>query len=609
MTDFTTVQSENETTQSTGGEDLPDCLLKAEEKIKRWQETRLEAGRAMRRIGEEGLYRERGYDTIEEYAESHFGISESRWHQLVRYAETYDALKMRLGDDCTLPDNESQSRPLQKHRGEPDLLACIWKKVVDRHGESLARSKIRAVVEELTASASAEGVVSGDGAPPTVRVARPEMFTPRSEESPLDDLDPLVKTLGGSGSSEKDSRSENGSAERGEDSSEEKKTDTDRVETESEEQENAETEGPLDQLRQEHPSLLEDLNDGVARGLHSIAGLMDGGEPGREELVAARESFESLSHREPPEESETELPGCITGDLDTVSDREILIAVPTEMVTPQMARKAVPVGVPQMQSVVGIPLSHFGGRPPMDEILAYHEEHGRSFGFTETNVSVDWAVYTINPLSGCLHTCSYCYARYQAETLNRYKQGFQPTFFPGRLLAFSEMEPPEETDHPRDKNVFVGSMSDVFGKWVPEWMIQSILDRAEANDGFDYLFLTKFPQKLSQFDFPDNAWVGTTVDKKHRVALAERHFQEVSAKVKWLSCEPLLENVAPKFDALSMFDCVVIGAQQAMGNAVEEKQPDFDWVVDLYRKAREAGCTVYFKENLDVFPKELPVSR
>jgi protein gp37 len=149
-------------------------------------------------------------------------------------------------------------------------------------------------------------------------------------------------------------------------------------------------------------------------------------------------------------------------------------------------------------------------------------------------------------------------------------------------------------------------MSDIFGKWVPEWMIQSILDEVEENDGFDYLFLTKFPQKLSQFDFPNNAWVGTTVDKKHRVDVAEQNFQEVDAPVKWLSCEPLLENVAPKFDDLSMFDCVVIGAQQEMGQEVEEKQPELEWVIELYEKARDADCKVYFKENLDVFPKELP---
>jgi protein gp37 len=259
-----------------------------------------------------------------------------------------------------------------------------------------------------------------------------------------------------------------------------------------------------------------------------------------------------------------------------------------------------------MQYAVGVPLSRFDDRPPVDEFRAFYEELERSFSFNHTNENVDWADFTHNPITGCLHDCAYCYAWYQAEDLELYKQGFQPTFFPGRLSGFSNMEPPDEIDHPREKNVFVGSMSDMFGNWVPNWMIQSVLDEVEENDGFDYLFLTKFPQKLSRFDFPDNAWVGTTVDKKHRVDIAERNFKQVDAPVKWLSCEPLLENVAPQFDELSMFDCVVIGAQQEMGQEVEEKQPKLEWVIELYQKAREAGCKVYFKENLDVFPKELP---
>jgi len=326
----------------------------------------------------------------------------------------------------------------------------------------------------------------------------------------------------------------------------------------------------------------------------------------RDALKAARSSFESLSHRREPEFGDKpSLPGCMTGSLDPIDDSEILVAFPTELLTPEMARKAVPVGVPQTQYAMGVPAEHFDGQPPMGEIIAFYQEKNRDFSFNSTNENVDWAAYTTNPVCGCMHDCAYCYAWYQAEGLSRYKQGFQPTFFPGRLLGFSQMTPPEEIDHPREKNVFVGSMSDIFGKWVPEWMIQAILDAAEQNDGFDHLFLTKFPQKLSQFDFPDNAWVGTTVDKKHRVDLAERHFEEVDAKVKWLSCEPLLEDVAHQLDDLSMFDCAVIGAQQEYRD-IEEKQPELDWVINLYRKAKEAGCKVYFKENLDVFPKELP---
>jgi len=612
MKDFTTVQSapSNGAPQEEAG--IPDRLLRAEKKIHRWEKSTLTAGRAMRRIGSERLYRERGYDTIEDYAQEQFDIGDSRWHQLVRYAETYDVLDGRLGSGRPLPQNESQSRPLQPHRGAPEVLTRIWEKVLKRHGETLSRKKIEAVVEDVTSPGlpddDDEGPPPGDSGPRAIVIKAGDIgaWPDGSLAKGIRTLD-IESEPAQPGSSDGDDDQPDGAPSSSGENESSSGSDTDEEHTDEEDGDPTR----LERLQEKHAPLRGDLNDGVARGLITVAeAIADGDALGHDDLKTARENFEGLSHRGESSDDQDRLPGCITGDLDTIDDRDILIAVPTEMLTPGMARKAVPVGVPQTQSVVGVPLSHFEGRPPTSEILAAHREQSGSPEFNDGNESIDWADYTINPISGCLHTCTYCYARYQAEQMNRYKQGFHPTFFPGRLLAFSEMDPSEETGHPREKNVFVGSMSDIFGKWVPSWMIRAILDEVEENDGFDYLFLTKFPQKLSQFDFPDNAWVGTTVDKKHRVALAERHFQEVDAKVKWLSCEPLLENVAPEFEELSMFDCVVIGAQQDMGQEVKEKQPKLDWVMDLHQKAREAGCTVYYKENLDLeYPKELPVSQ
>lgn len=530
----------------------------------------------MKRIGEENLHHERGYSRISDYAEDHLCINESRWHQLVRYAKTYDRLEKHLDEDMQMPQNEAQSRPLHPHRDDADLLVEIWQQVIQRYGTDLTKSKVEAIVDEITAghSGDTDGPDGGDSAGGTEGPDGPGS----GDESAGDESE--GDGAGDEGSEGKDPGDE--SSQPGGES------------------------GPLEKAKEQYPSLFKELNRGVARGVLRIGETIAEGDPGRDSLEIARANFESLSHRRESESGDKpNLPGCLTGSLDPIKGRDILIAFPTELLTPAMAKKAVPVGVPQTQYAVGVPLDYFDSQPPIEEIQAFYREQNRDFSFNSTNENVDWADYTTNPVTGCLHTCSYCYARYQAEALSRYKQGFQPTFFPGRLLGFSQMSPPEKIGHPREKNVFVGSMSDIFGKWVPEWMIQSILDAAEANDGFDHLFLTKFPQKLSQFDFPDNAWVGTTVDKKHRVAVAERHFQQVDAKVKWLSCEPLLENVAPKFADLSMFDCVVIGAQK--GNRdIEEKQPELDWVINLYQKAREAGCKVYFKENLDVFPKELP---
>lgn len=559
--------------------ELPEQLVSCEEKIEKWRRSRLEAGRAMRRIEENGLHHRRGYENIEDYAEEHFEISRSRWSQLVAHADTYDLIADGLEEP--LPSNEAQTRPLHPHRDDPDLVVEVWEMAANISEGRLTKPAVETALAQVTGQASSSDQDTGGSQTTGSADGSPDRESPE-QESP--ENEPTEQTTG-----DDESSSETGAT------GHENEGDLESGDTR------------LEEAREDYGDLLGDLNEGVAEGLLSAADLA-AGESSRERshLETARSTFEGLAHREPSEEDESPVPGCITENIEPIDDQDVLIAMPTELLTPEMAELAVPIGVPQAQYALGVPLSYFDGRPPIDEILAFYEEQGRDFSFTETNENVDWAAYTTNQISGCLHTCSYCYARYQAEGLERYKQGFQPTFFPGRLLAFSQTASPEETSHPRDNNVFVGSMSDIFGQWVPEWMIQSILDEVEENEDFDHLFLTKFPQKLDQFEFPDNAWVGTTVDRKHRVALAERHFQQVDAPVKWLSCEPLKEDVAPEFDDLSMFDCVVIGAQKAYGGDIEEDQPELDWVIKLYQKARDAGCKVYFKENLDVFPKELP---
>jgi protein gp37 len=112
---------------------------------------------------------------------------------------------------------------------------------------------------------------------------------------------------------------------------------------------------------------------------------------------------------------------------------------------------------------------------------------------------------------------------------------------------------------------------------------------------WNFLFLTKFPQRMAEFAFPDNAWVGTTVDCQARVANAEKAFRKIRAVVKWLSCEPLIEPL--HFADLGVFDWVVIGGA-SRSSQTPEWRPPRAWINDLETAAREAGCRVYEKDNL-----------
>ena len=227
---------------------------------------------------------------------------------------------------------------------------------------------------------------------------------------------------------------------------------------------------------------------------------------------------------------------------------------------------------------------------------------GKRPTFNQTNENVDWAKWTWNPVTGCLHTCVYCYARDIAERL--YPEKFAPTFHPDRLAAPHYTKVPDKAeDDVGYRNVFVCSMADLFGKWVPQEWIDAVIAEVRAAPQWNFLFLTKFPQRLETICWPENAWVGTTVDEQYRVSIAEKAFRNVDASVKWLSCEPLRERLT--FSSLDMFDWVVVGGQ-AKSTQDPARQPEWEWVEHLWQQARASGCLLYWKPNLLTRPQEYP---
>ena len=233
------------------------------------------------------------------------------------------------------------------------------------------------------------------------------------------------------------------------------------------------------------------------------------------------------------------------------------------------------------------------------EIVEEIETESRA-KFNKPNENIEWAMWSWNPVTGCLHDCAYCYAR---DIANRfYPEGFQPSYHPDRLEAPANTNVPTAPRFYNDtgyKNVFTCSMADLFGKWVPRRWIQSVIDATADNPQWDFLFLTKFPIRMAEFSYPPNVWLGTTVDKQHAVIRAESAFDKIKASgfegVCWLSCEPMLEQLT--FTSLDMFDWVVMGGSSKSTQTPEYKPP-FEDVIHLYQQARDSDCQVYMKTNL-----------
>lgn len=221
----------------------------------------------------------------------------------------------------------------------------------------------------------------------------------------------------------------------------------------------------------------------------------------------------------------------------------------------------------------------------------------------QDNADIEWADWSWNPVTGCLHGCPYCYARDIAFNIYPAAVAFDPALWPERLSGPANQAVPadaNDTDRVARKNIFTCSMADLFGRWVPSEWIERVLLAVADNPQWNFLFLTKFPRRMAEFTIPANAWLGTTVDLQARVANAERAFAEVKAPVRWLSIEPMLEPL--KFKRLDLFDWVVVGGASP-SKAVDgtPATPGWsvpaDWLADIHQQARAAGCKIYYKTN------------
>ena len=240
-----------------------------------------------------------------------------------------------------------------------------------------------------------------------------------------------------------------------------------------------------------------------------------------------------------------------------------------------------------------------------DSIQSDQESLG---SFNRTNENINWAKWSWNPVTGCKHGCPYCYAKVVARTKKHlFPRGFKPHFRKERLAIPAKMEKMKLSDSDKDvpgiRNVFTCSMADLFGNWIPARWIDKVMAAVRKAPSWTFLFLTKNPERLVDIDWPENAWAGATVDRQDRVKRTIKAMKKVKAKVRLISCEPLLEEL--KFPTLECIDWVIIGPQSENGD-LPEKQPEVARVISLIDQARKGGCKVYCKPSLKWSLEEYP---
>lgn len=148
------------------------------------------------------------------------------------------------------------------------------------------------------------------------------------------------------------------------------------------------------------------------------------------------------------------------------------------------------------------------------------------------------------------------------------------------------------------KLVFVNSMSDLFQPGVPDEYIEAVSRIMENANWHTYQVLTKRSERLKEelngrLHFAaqaENIWWGVSVeDKKYGVPRID-HLRNSRAKIRFLSIEPLLEDLG-EID-LSGIDWVIVGGESGPGARPMKKE----WVVSLREQCREARVKFFFKQ-------------
>ncbi len=211
------------------------------------------------------------------------------------------------------------------------------------------------------------------------------------------------------------------------------------------------------------------------------------------------------------------------------------------------------------------------------------------------NSKIEWCHHTANVWIGCTEVspeCDNCYARVLAVRYGWAKWGnehqrHQTKLTVGKLKSWDKKAQVVGERH----RVFVNSLSDVCDSFVDQEWRNSIVDAALQTPNLDYLLLTKRPQNYSSmFDSPPrNMWAGTTVGVKTSVARI-KHLRNTDFKIKFLSIEPLLEDLGEL--NLTGIDWVIVGGESGGG-----KRPfDCDWARSIRDQCKEEGIAFFMKQ-------------
>jgi protein gp37 len=239
------------------------------------------------------------------------------------------------------------------------------------------------------------------------------------------------------------------------------------------------------------------------------------------------------------------------------------------------------------------------------------QQHPPQFNFNlkirmSTHSKIEWTEATWNPVRGCVKVspgCKHCYAETFAERFrgvpgHPYQAGFDPRLVPDKLN--------EPLTWSKSKVVFVNSMSDLFQDYVSDDYIVSVTKMMMLANWHTYQVLTKRSERMrdllnGKLAFAAQAphiWWGVSVENKEYGVPRIEHLQAANVAVRFLSIEPLLEDIG--IINLAGIHWVIVGGESGAGaRPIEER-----WVQSLLDQCRTSDVHFFFKQWGGVRKKE-----
>lgn len=207
---------------------------------------------------------------------------------------------------------------------------------------------------------------------------------------------------------------------------------------------------------------------------------------------------------------------------------------------------------------------------------------------SSTKTGIEWTDRTWNPITGCTKIspgCAHCYAEAITQRFpNGFPNGFDLTLHPNRLSEPLKWRKPSR--------IFVNSMSDLFHKDVPLDFIQEVFKVIGQAPRHIFQILTKRHDRLLELapklTWHENIWMGVSVENQNYVQRVD-NLRQVPAKVRFLSCEPLL---GPLDLDLTNIHWVIVGGES--GN--KHRPMKSEWVESIRNQCQANGVAFFFKQ-------------